>query len=71
MRLRAVRSLFNENLSIYLNLRLVENCRTWTTFYFFSGGQIYKATTRRKSVFAETYDPEEDEQEEKPVSIQS
>merc|ERR1719410_1498672 len=32
-----------------------------------NGGQIYKATTRRKSVFAETYDPEEDEQEEKPV----
>lgn len=32
-----------------------------------NGGQIYKATTRRKSVFAETYDPEEDEQDEKPV----
>jgi len=32
-----------------------------------ASGQIYKATTRRKSVFAETYDPEEDEQEEKPV----
>jgi len=31
-----------------------------------NGGQIYKATTRRKSVFAETYDPEEDEQDEKP-----
>jgi len=32
-----------------------------------ASGQIYKATTRRKSVFAETYDPEEDEQDEKPV----
>lgn len=32
-----------------------------------ASGQIYKATTRRKSVFAETYDPEEDEAEEKPV----
>jgi len=39
-------------------------------FLFVSGGPAFSGG-RRKSVFAETYDPEEDEHDEKAVSPQT
>lgn len=42
--------------------------RAFFRSHFVSGGPQYRGV-RRKSVFAETYDPEEDEQDEKVIKL--